>query len=170
MNFLDLARERYSLRNYSPQPIEREKLEYVLQAAQLAPSAANCQPWSFIVIRNSQLMARILECYHRDWFKTAHTCIVVVGDHEQSWKRKDGKDHCDIDAAIAADHITLAAAEQGLGTVWVCNFDEEKVRKVLELTEDQEVVAIIPIGYPGEGNEIPEKKRKNFNEIVRWID
>lgn len=170
MNFLDLARERYSLRNYSSKPVERKKIEYVLEAAQLAPSAVNYQPWEFMVVTQPEVLTRVLECYHREWFKTAHTCIVVLGNHEQSWKRRDGKDFCDIDVAIAIDHITLAAVEQGLGTCWVCNFDEEKLRAALQLGEDVEPIAIIPIGYPAEGNEIPEKKRKNLKEIVRWVE
>lgn len=170
MSFLDLAKKRFSLRNYSSQPVEREKLDYVLEAGRIAPSAVNYQPWEFVVVTQSQTMGKVLECYPREWFKTVHTCIVVLGNHEQAWKRKDGKDFTDIDASIAIDHMTLAATEQGLGTCWVCNFDAEKLREVLELPSHIEPIAIVPIGYAAEGTEIPEKKRKNLNEIVRWVE
>ncbi len=170
MNFLDLAKERYSLRNYSSKNIEREKLEYVLEAGRVAPSAVNFQPWEFVVVTGHVMMSRVHECYHRDWFASAHTCIIVLGNHEQAWKRRDGKDFTDVDAAIAIDHITLAATEQGLGTCWICNFDAQKLREVLELPSQIEPIAILPIGYAAEGAEIPEKKRKNLNEVVRWIE
>lgn len=170
MSFLELATTRYSLRNYSPRAVEREKLDYILQAAQIAPSAVNYQPWSFVVITQAEMMVQVHACYHRDWFKTAPACILVLGNQEQSWKRADGKDFCDVDVAIAIDHITLAATEQGLGTCWVCNFDVEKTKALFELPPHIEPIAFIPIGYASEDAVIPEKKRKNLNEIVRWVE
>lgn len=170
MDFLDLVQSRYSLRNYSPQSIAKEILEQIIHVAHLAPSAVNYQPWSFLVVTQSATMSKIYESYNRDWFKTVHTCIIVLGDHSQSWKRKDGKDFCDVDVAIAIDHLTLAATANGLGTCWVCNFDNPKLSEILELPVHIEPIAIIPIGYPADGIQIPEKKRKNLNEIVRWIE
>ena len=84
-----------------------------------------------------------------------------------SWIRKDGKDHCDIDVAIAVDHMTLAATDLGLGTCWVCAFDAKKCHKVLELPENLEVIALLPMGYPMEESE-PEKKRKSIKDMVSW--
>ncbi len=170
MNFLELAKERYSLRNYSSKSVEKEKLEYVLEAARIAPSAVNFQPWEFVVVIQPEMMQKVQGCYHRDWINTANTCIIILGNHEQAWKRRDGKDFTDVDASIAIDHITLAATEQGLGTCWVCNFDAQKLKEVLELPAHIEPIAMLPIGYADEGAVIPEKKRKNLNEIVRWID
>jgi len=169
MSFLELAKKRYSVRGYKNMPVEKEKLMYVLEAARHAPSAVNKQPLHFIVITEPSLKNEIAESYPRDWFKTAPAIIAVCGHHAESWKRKDGKDHCDIDAAIAADHITLAAADIGLGTCWVCAFDAEMCHKALQLPEDQEVIALIPIGYPADDQQ-PVKKRKSLEDIVSFMN
>ena len=167
-NFLGLVRQRYSLRDFAPVPVEQETLEYILETARLAPSAVNFQPWVFIVIRDTARLQALKTCYRRDWIETAPACIVVCADHAVSWKRRDGKDHADIDAAIAAEHIALAATEQGLGTCWVCNFDTTICREVLHLPESVEPVVLLPIDYPSDQAIEPEKKRKPLNEIVRW--
>lgn len=170
MDFLQLATSRYSLRNYSSIEVEKEKLEYILKAAQIAPSAVNYQPCSFIVITQSEMMEKLYKCYHREWFKTAKACIVVLGNHEQSWKREeDGKDHCDIDLAIAIDHITLAATDQGLGSCWICNFNLEKCRQLFNFAPHLEPIALVPIGYAADSKR-PEKKRKDLDEITTWIE
>lgn len=171
MNFLELAGSRFSLRNFSPQKVEREKINYLLQAAQLAPSAMNNQPWSFIVVTQADMLERIHDkCYPRDWFKTASMCIVVCGDHQQSWKRpNDGKDHCEIDTAIAIDHMTLAANELGLGTCWICNFNLEKCRQLFNFAPHLEPIAILAVGYPADKT-MPDKNRKGLGEITSWIE
>ena len=130
MSFLELAKKRYSVRSYLDRPVEKEKLLQVLEAARIAPSAVNKQPWNFIVVTNENTKNKIAETYPREWFKTAPAVIVVCGDHSKSWKRKDGKDHCNIDVA-AIDHMTLAATDLGLGTCWVCAFDAKQCHKIL---------------------------------------
>lgn len=167
MSFLELAQERYSVRSYLERPVEKEKIMAILEAARLAPSAVNYQPVHFIVITDPTIKDRVVDAYPRDWFRNAPVLIVACGDHSQSWKRKDGKDHCDIDVAIAVDHLILAAADVGLGTCWVCAFDAEKVHEVLELPDNLEVTALIPVGYPDD-NRRPLKKRKEFEQIVSW--
>jgi nitroreductase len=169
MEFLQLVKERYSCRKYRPQKVEKEKLLKVLEAGRLAPSAVNYQPWSFVVIQENPVLDQIKMCYAKDWLKSAPCIIVVCGDHEQSWKRDDGKDHCDIDVAIATDHITLAAAEQELGTCWVCKFDAEKCKKILQLPSNIEPVVLLPVGYP-EAKELNDRhlSRKNLEQIVYW--
>ena len=151
-NLLTLARRRYAL----------------LEVARMAPSAVNYQPWQFVVVRDGILLQQLRKVYHREWFDTAPCCIVVCGNHNESWHRaSDGKDHCDIDIAIATEHIALAAAECGLGTCWVCNFDIEACAQLLQLPHGIEPMVLMPIGYPV-NNEIPEKKRKSIDEIVQW--
>lgn len=167
MSFLELAKKRYSVRSYLDKPVEKEKLLQVLEAARIAPSAVNKQPWHFIVVTDKIIKNKIAETYPRDWFKTVPAVIVVCGDHSKSWKRNDGKDHCDIDVAIAIDHMTLAATDLGLGTCWVCAFDAKQCHKALELPENLEVIALLPIGYPADT--APEsKKRMELSEIVSW--
>ena len=167
MSFIDLAKKRYSVRNYKNLPVEKEKILQVIEAARIAPSAVNFQPWHFIVVTSEEMKSKIAETYSRDWFRKAPAIIVVCGDHSSSWKRNDGKDHCDIDVAIAVEHMTLAAADMGLGTCWVCAFDAAKCHQVLDLPENLEVIALLPIGYPAD-DQVPQKKRKSINEIVSW--
>ena len=126
MEFLELAKKRYSARNYKPDKVSEEDLQYILEAGRVAPSAVNCQPWVFLVIREEKHLKGVHTLYHREWFQKAPVVIILLADHQQAWRRADGKDHADIDLAIAADHMTLAATDRGLGTCWVCNFDKEK--------------------------------------------
>lgn len=151
MNLLEIIKSRKSVRKYLPKEVEAEKLAYIMECARLAPSAVNFQPWHFYIIEDGATTAKLYECYHNKWFSThpAPLFLVACGDHNMSWKRKhDNKDHLDIDVAIAFEHICLAATEQELGTCWVCNFDPDKVRSLLNLPENMEPVAITPIGYP----------------------
>ncbi|HHW48744.1 MAG TPA: nitroreductase [Clostridiaceae bacterium] len=168
MSFLEIARKRYSVRDFKDIPVEKEKILQVLEAARIAPSAVNYQPWHFIVITDETMKNKVAEAYARDWFKKAPVIIVACGDHSKSWKRKDGKDHCDIDVAIAVDHITLAAADLGLGTCWVCAFDADKCHETLGLPDNLEVVALIPMGYPASDRGVKEKNRKSIEDIVTW--
>ena len=158
MNFLDLVKARYSVRSYRPQAVEREKVEYLLECARLAPSAVNFQPWRFFVVASDA---------RREGFAEAPRCIAGCVDESVAWKRKsDGHDHADIDAAIAAEHICLAAAEQGLGSCWVCNFDVPLCREALELPATLRPVVLIPVGYPADAP--TQKKRKSPDEVAEW--
>ena len=114
-DLLALVKARRSVRAFEPTKVERAKLEYMLEVARLAPSAVNFQPWSFVVVREPERLKALYECYPREWFASAPVCIVVCGDHAASWKRSaDNKDFCDVDVAIATEHLALAAAEQEL--------------------------------------------------------
>lgn len=172
MTLKELIETRYSVRAYLPQTVEEEKIEYILECARLAPSACNLQPWKFYVVLDSEMSQKVHRAYDRDWFKTAPVQIIVCEDTSASWKRKnhDGKDHADVDAAIASEHICLAATEIGLGTCWICNFDPKVLKDVLSLPSHIEPVAIFPIGYiDEERSTTPEKKRKTLPDITEWI-
>ena len=165
MTFRDLAEARFSLRNYDSRPVEQEKIDCLLECVRVAPSAVNFQPCVFYVVTDQVLLAQLQDCYNRDWFKTAPMCIVACGNHQQAWHRKlDGKDHTDIDVAIAVDHLTLAAVDMGLGSCWICNFDAQKCAQVLDLLEGVEPIAMVPIGYAAT-DERPLKKRKSHDEL-----
>lgn len=171
MKLKDLLQKRYSMRTYLPREVEKEKLDYIIECARLAPSACNFQPWVFYVLTSDEARQAVLEAYPREWMKPAPVYIVVCADYSQSWKRpKDAKDFGDVDAAIAAEHICLSAAELGLGTCWVCNFDTDVLTRFLSLTENVAPIAIFPIGYVDEEkNKVPEKKRKPVSEITKWL-
>ncbi|MBQ4345083.1 MAG: nitroreductase family protein [Muribaculaceae bacterium] len=167
--FKQLATNRYSCRSYSDQPVTRELLIEVIEAAHLAPSACNKQPWLFIIPNNDQERQAVVECYNREWIKTAPEFIIACGSNNEAWHRaSDGKDHTDVDVSIAIEHICLAATAAGLGTCWVCNFDVKLLRTRFNIPDELTPIAIIPIGYPSEGNNIISKKRKPISEIIKW--
>jgi nitroreductase len=170
MDFLELAKNRFSCRSFKPDAVEDEKILEIIEAARIAPSAVNYQPWQFYIVRDSVNKAKIIESYPREWIQNAPVLIVACGDKQLSWKRGDGKDHLDIDLSIAIDHITLQATNLGLGTCWVCNFQVKKLREVMQLPSHLEPVAIIPIGYPQNqpDTERHNIKRKPLEEIIKW--
>lgn len=168
MSFYNLAKKRYSSRKYKDQPLDKETIIRILDTGRIAPSAVNFQPWHFIVVDEEELKQKIFDTYNRDWIKTAPVVIIICADHSTSWKRRDGKDHADIDAAIATDHITLAAADEGLATCWVCNFDKEKCIKILDLPENVEPVVYLPLGYPEDKPSKKHDDRKSMEEIIHW--
>ncbi|MCK5137896.1 MAG: nitroreductase family protein [Bacteroidales bacterium] len=171
MSFLELAKRRYSCRKYDPRPVEAEKLEMILEAGRIAPSAVNFQPWHFYVIQSADDLAKLYQVYHREWFTTAPCVIVICGDHNQAWKRKeDGKDHCDIDVAITTDHMTLKATELELATCWICNFNVAKIRALLQLPDHMEPMVLLPVGYPLDSADPGRhgEKRKPLSEILSY--
>ena len=170
MNFLELVKARYSVRSYDQRTIEPEKLEYVMECTRLAPSAVNLQPWKFYIVTKPEDCAKMRQCYHRDWFNEAPMYIIACSNHDEAWKRRrsEPKDHADIDISIAVEHLCLAAAEVGLGTCWVCNFDVTLCRELFGIDAPYEPVVLIPIGYPAK-EEMPEKTRKSNEEIFTFL-
>jgi len=164
MNFLEIVNKRFSCRSYEARDVEKEKLDYVMECVRLAPSAVNRQPWVFRIIRSEEGKALMQRCYDREWFCTAPLYILASVRHDEEWVRADGKHHGDIDVAIAVEHLCLAAAEIGLGTCWVCNFDADLCKKELDLSEKEDPIAIIPIGYPA--CDVTPKKRKAMEQMT----
>ncbi len=165
MTFLELCQQRYSSRDYKDVFVEQEKIDYILRCAQLAPSAVNFQPWKIRWVSKPAEMSKLCECYNRSWFSTAKHCFVLYKNKEVEWVRKaDQKAHGDIDVAILAEHICLAAAEIGLGTCWICNFDVEKLKANFPTPDYLEPMVIIPLGYPAD--EVKPKQRKALSEIL----
>ena len=167
MDFSELAQKRFSVRKFRNTPVKKEIILTILETVRMAPSAVNFQPWYFIIITESESLERIYNTYPRNWMKTAPVVVIACADHSKSWKRgNDGKDFALVDLAIAIDHFTLRSAELGLGTCWVCNFDEALCRKYFNLPDHIEPVALIPLGYPD--IDVPVKSRKKTDEIVCW--
>jgi len=166
MEFYEVVRKRSSIRKYKDRPVEEEKLRRILEAARLAPSAANRQPWHFIVVRDPKVKEELKAAYGREWFYTAPVIICACGDPSSAWVRSDGKSYLDVDVAIAMEHLILAAAAEGLGTCWIGAFDEEAVKKALGIPEGISVIALTPLGYPAE--EKGEKVRKSTEDIVHY--
>ena len=166
-NFKDLVQIRYSCRNYSPIAIDRSIIEQLLETAHFAPSATNAQPWRVFVINTPESLAKVRRAYNREWFATAPVVLMLCAQTTKAWTRADGKNHADIDLAILADHITLAA-DMGLATCWVCNFDVAMLSNDFNLDADCKPVVLLPLGVPAT-DDIPEKKRKDVSEFVEWM-
>lgn len=166
MDFLELTAARYSVRAYRSDPVEEEKLQRVLEAARLAPTAANRQPFQIIVVHTKGREAELGRIYGREWFVQPPLVIGVCGLPNRSWVRMDGRNYVDIDVAIVMDHLILAAAEVGLGTCWVGAFDPAAAREVLGLPDHVEPLAFTPLGYAAD--EPRAKKRKPLEELVRY--
>jgi len=169
MSFLQLTKKRYSVRAYKPDPVESEKLKQILEAARMAPTACNLQPFRLIVIHTKGKEAKLKRIYSTPWFVQAPIVICICGIPSQGWFRRDGKSYCDVDATIAMDHLILAATYLGLSTCWIGAFDPDAARDVLGLPEHVEPIAFTPLGYP---NDKPKhKERKPLDELVsyeRW--
>lgn len=147
MNMLELSRQRFSARKFTDQKVSSSDLDYLLECARLAPSAVNRQPWHFVVVESEEAKARLRQVYNREWFATAPLYIVCYAHTGRCWTRAaDQKAHGDIDVAIAAEHICLAATDRGLGSCWVCNYDPDLMRSLFPLP-DHEAVVILPIGH-----------------------
>ena len=165
MEFLDLIRKRYSVRDYEARPVEEEKVQQVLEAGRLAPTAANRQPFQILVVTTAGREAELQRIYHRDWFVRAPLLLCVCAIPAEGWTRVDGKIYTDVDAAIAMDHMILAATDLGLGTCWVAAFDPGAAREVLGLPEGVEPVAFTPLGYAAD--QPRPKQRKDLSDLVR---
>lgn len=158
MNFLDNAKKRYSVRSYKSQKVEQEKLDLILEAARVAPTAANLQPVRLIVVQEKEGLAKIEKAAN---IYNAPLAVIVCADHSTAWTRPfDKKQTGDIDAAILTDHMMLQASELGLGTVWVCYFKPNILSQEFNLPENLEPVNILVIGYADEEPADPDRHGK----------
>ena len=165
MDVFTAIKQRRSIRKYSNKPVEEEKLQKVLEAARLSPSANNQQNWKFIVVRDAKVRKELTEAIGQDFVGEAPVILVCCGT-ETSKIMKCGQPRYTVDLSIATAYMTLAAYEEGLGTCWLGSYDEKKVKKVLDIPEEARVVSIIPLGYP---NESPAPSpRKPIDEIVSY--
>lgn len=170
MNFLELAKSRHSVRSYKDKTVEKEKLDCILEAARVAPTAANMQPVRLIAVQGKGLerISKAANIYG------APLAIIVCCDKTKAWTRPfDNKQTVDIDASIITDHMMLEAAGLGLGSVWICYFKHDVIKKEFNLSESVEAVNILAIGYSNEPSADPSrhsKERISMNELVTFIN
>lgn len=167
MEYFELIQKRYSVRSYKSDPVEDEKLQKILEAARLAPTAANRQAFKVVVIHTRGREEQLKKIYGRDWFVQAPLVLGIFSIPRKNWVRSDGRNYSDVDAAIVADHIILAATELGLGTCWIGAFNAAAAREAVGLGEDFEPVVFTPLGYPESAG--PQKVRKALDELVIHI-
>lgn len=155
MNFIEIAKKRYSVRSYKDKKVEAEKLDQILEAAHVAPTAANLQPIRLIVVQSREGLEKIGKGAN---IYGAPLAFIVCADHNKAWVRPfDEKQTTDIDASILTDHMMLQAAELGLGSVWICYFKPNVIRREFGLPDGLEPVNILAVGYSDEDGTDPER-------------
>lgn len=148
MEFINIAKQRCSVRSYTNEKVEPEKLEKILEAAHVAPTAANLQPIHLVVVQSEEGLTKIGKAAN---LYGAPLAIIVCADHDKAWVRPfDQKQSGDIDATILTDHMMLQATELGLGSVWICYFKPDVLCEAFELPANLEPINILAIGYSKE--------------------
>lgn len=169
MEFIDVITKRYSVRGYLDKEVEKEKLEYVLKAATIAPTGVNAQPFKVYVIDTKKHKESLSKIYGAKWFVEAPYVLCVVAVIDQAWTRPwDKKNIADIDATIVMDYMILAAQDVGLGTCYIGAFKKQEAHRFLNLEENEEAVLFTPLGYPNA--EPRDTPRKELDEFVVYID
>ena len=175
MNFMEIANARQSCRSYDPgREVEQEKLDAVLEAARLAPSACNGQPYHFTVCRGetAKAVAKATQSMGMNKFASQAPVLIVVSEENYVKSAAAGaklkkNDYRSMDIGIAVAYLTAEAAAQGLGTCILGWLDDEKIRKLCNLS--QPVRLVITLGYAAEGDKLRPKKRKDAGELVTWL-
>lgn len=167
MDVMTAIKNRRSIRAYKSTEVEEEKLQLILEAARLSPSARNLQNWRFVVVRDKKLRERLVEAAAGQKFVGEAPVTLVVCATAPERIMTCGQPANTIDLSIALSFMMLEAAELGLGTCWLGSFYEDKVKEVLNLPEGYRVVAMTPLGYPDENP--AQRPRKSIEEIVEYI-
>ena len=163
MDVFEAITKRYSCRSYKPKPIEPEKLTKILEAARLAPSAKNLQDWRFVVVTNAQTRKELSSAANDQSF-VGSAAAVIVACSNSDYVMRCGQPIGPIDVSIALEHIALQAVELGLATCWIGSFFPEKVKAILGIPENIEIVELMTIGYPDDSQ--PTPRRQKLEEIA----
>jgi nitroreductase len=168
MEFFDVVKARRSVRSYADAPVEREKLDAIVEAIRLAPTAANKQPFKVVFAQTKGREGELGKVYRHPWFVEPPLVAAVFVDAKAAWVRVDGANYGQVDGAIVMEHLVLAATALGLGTCWIANFDPIAARQVFGMESRWLPVALSPLGYPGSAP--PPKTTKAAEEIVAFMD
>jgi nitroreductase len=166
MDLAEAIKKRRSIRKYLPRKVENDKLDRVLEAGRLAPSAKNLQEWRFVVVRDEGRRKRLAEAAKGQTFVGEAPVVIAACATVTDYVMTCGQLTYPIDLAIALEHMVLAAAAEGLGTCWIGAFYEEEVKKILNIPPEVRVVALLPLGYPDESPH--PRPRKEIGEIVAF--
>ncbi len=159
MEVFEAIKNRRSIRIYKSESIHAEKINKLLEAARLAPSAANRQNWKFIVVDDGEIKKKLVKaCNNQAFVSTAALVVAGVADPSQKWHQ--------VNISIALEHIVLEAVELELGTCWIGAFNEDEVKRLLKIPQERKVVALLTVGYPLESS--PPRPRKEIAEIVAY--
>ncbi len=163
-SFLELAESRCSTRAFTEDPVSEQDLQKILEAARLAPSASNRQPWHFVVVRDPQRRQALADIAGGQQFVGEAPVIIAGIALDPGRVMTCGVPAYAVDLAIAVDHMTLAAEDLGLGTCWIGLFDQEAAKEILEVPGELMVFTLLPLGYPAASPR--PKKRKSLEEMV----
>ena len=166
MDIIDVIKERRSVRSYADKPVEREKLERLLEAARLAPSASNRQEWRFVVVTDEQRRKALVAAAANQEFVGRAPVVIAACAETDAHVMRCGQQCYPIDVAIAIDHITLQAVAEGMGTCWIGAFHEDPVKEILNIPKDIRVVELLTVGYPADSAR--PRSRLPFERIVHW--
>ena len=168
MEFLDLAKARYSVRSFKPDAVPAALVEQILTAARVAPTACNNQPQKILVIQSAEALEKLKKCTPCHF--NAPLAFLICNDSTRSWTRPfDGKSSGDVDSSIVATHMMLAAADAGVGSTWVMFFDPAAVRTEFALAENLEPIALLPMGFPAE-DAVPAGKHSEFRDDADMVE
>jgi nitroreductase len=166
MDVRKAIQSRRSIRSYESREVEEEKLVRILESGRLSPSAGNRQERRFVIIRDAMTRKALSEAARDQTFVAQAPVVIAACSVESEYVMSCGQLAYPIDTAVAVDHMTLQAVEEGLGTCWIGAFDEKKVKEILNIPDNIRVVALMPLGHP---SEIPHPKaRKSLEDIVMW--
>ena len=166
MDVMDAIRARKSVRSYRDQPVDDGTLARLMEAARLAPSARNDQEWRFVAVRDAAMRRRIAVEAARQPFIAEAAVVLACCALTDGRRMRCGQAAYPIDVAIAMDHLSLAAAAEGLGTCWIGSFDEELVKNLLGIPREVRVVQLMPLGWPMDAAPVA-KRRLMMEEILR---
>lgn len=166
MEVMEAIRQRRSIRNYADRPVEEEKLNLILEAGRLAPSAANRQEWRYVVVKEKETRQKLMKAAKGQSFVGQAAVVIAACAETDNHVMSCGQLSYPIDVAISVDHMTLKALEEGLGTCWVGAFDEDEVKKTLGIPDDIRVVELLTLGYPTDVP--PPRPRLLISDIVRY--
>ena len=172
MEFFELVKNRFSCRKFSSKPVENEKLDKILEAARLAPTAKNAQPVKIWVMKSPEALEKIKSATPFTWLKDVNIILAVGGTTENAFVRpSDNRNFEDVDATIVATHLMLAIDAAGLGTTWIGMFDEPKVKELFPEMKDYDLVALFPVAYKAGDAEPSDRhgKRKSNEEFIKIL-
>ncbi len=164
MELKEAIKRRQSIRNYEDKPVPEDKLLKVLEAARLAPSGANRQAWKFIVVREGKRRQELARASGEQTHVARAPVVIAAVATMPEGVMGCGVPAYAVDLAIAVDHMTLAAVDEGLGTCWIGAFSQEEARDILKVPENYRIVALLPLGFPKQTGR--PKVRKSLDEIV----
>ena len=165
MDIYEAIEKRYSVRAYEDRPIEEDKLQRILNAGHLAPSARNRQEWKFVVVRDSAIRNSLAEAAEQPFLAQAPIIIAIVAT-ETEHVMSCGVPAAPVDCAIAIDHMVLAAVAEELATCWIGHFDQDSCKKILNVPKSAQIIELLPMGYPA--TTAPQKNRKPLEEVVTY--